>query len=103
MPRRDQAQPEKDGRYWPLSGTGSSGQGRSWSLSPGAIAVGDGHRSWMERAKMPAHMQLSSPPTQLTINLGFHLQHVAVWGGRRESLSYFYLLAEKEQKPPQPS
>lgn len=52
---------------------------------------------------MPAHTQLSSPLSQLAVVLGFHSQHVVVWGGRRGSLSYFHLLAGKEEKPPQPS
>lgn len=101
---RDQAQLEKeDGRCWPLLGTGSSGQGRSWGLSPGAAVVMEGHRGWMQTATMSARSQLSSLPSQLAVILGFHSQHVAVWGGRRGSLSYFYLLAGKEEKPPQPS
>ena len=94
---RDQVQPEKeDGKSWPFLETGSSGQGRSWGLSPGAAVVRDGHHGWMQAAAMPTDTQLSSLPSQLAVVLGFHSQHVAVWGGRRGSLSYFYLLAAME-------
>lgn len=57
----------------------------------------------MQVAAMPTHTKLSSLPSQLAIVLGFRSQHVVVWGGRRGSLSYLYLLAVKEEKPPQPS
>lgn len=101
---KDQVRPEKkDGKCWPLLVTCSLGQGRSWCLSPGSTVVRDSHSSWVQAIAMPTHTELSSRPSQLAVILGFHSQRAAVWGGRRESLSYFYLLAAKEEKPPQPS